>query len=1840
MRHLVRRLSVGVCLFVSVLPISFFGQSQGSKKPKHASVKAESNILHTSEGPAHKVKGPISRDRRTPSGQASGANGAGAVPVEAPTFRVMSHPREEHLMRGHSFSGDVRTLPQVPPEKFERPEFEEPKLTPSIRPGTLASSPAQTAPVQSAPGPSTPAPAPGSSFEGLDFTNWGAGHPPDTNGDVGPLYYIQTINTAIGIYNKSDGSRVTAFIFNTLMSQGNFGNLCDTSNFGDPVVLYDTFEDRWIITDFAFNLSGGNAVAPEFQCIAVSKSGDPVAGGWNFYSIQVTGGFGDYPKFGIWPDGLYMSANVFGFGAGGAFQNVRVWALNKAQMYAGTPTVQVLSFDAPSAEFTLLPSNARLQTGTPPAGSPNYFSVVAQFLNVVSVYKLHADWNNISTSTFSGPLQSLTSTSWSQLLAANQTEQSPGNKLDTLYFRLMMQNQYTNIGGVESLWNAHTVGATGATSAQSAVRYYQVKVTGGTVEANASQAFTYSPDATVFRFMPSVAVDRAGDMAIGYSATNATLNPAIRYAGRLAGDPVNSISQTEQSLIEGTGTQSGNCGASCTRWGDYSAMTLDQDGCTFWYTNMYYQTTGLAFNTRIGAFSFPGCTPAVSGALQGTVTASGGGPISGVTVALGSRSTTTDVNGTYSFAGLPSGTYPNITASLPGYISLTVANIVINDGLATTQDFALTPAPASGCLTDTTQADFQGGIPTNCDLTSSPGDITLVNAPSIDQQNTTIGNSGVGITITTWGGQTFTPSVTGQLVKADINLFCSGCTGTTPNLTLALRATSGNLPTGADLASATITGFSSGAAVYYTGTFSSPPTLTAGTKYALVIRPTVNPSPGTYALTRSGTSTAGSDVYAGGTRVSGATSGTVWSIPLTGGVSTDAGFRVFIQSGFASSGNFISALKDANPAPTTTANWSTLSWNATTPAGTSIQFQIAASNSAAGPFNFVGPDGTAGTFFSNGGSLAQFTGNRYLKYQASLSTNSGAVTPTLQDVTVCFNDTPGTTLVVSAASGPFGGTADLSATLTFGGAGVSGESIVFTINGNNAGSGITDGSGIATVSGVSLTGINAGNYPGVVGASFAGDSGFSASSGSADLNVLKIDQTITFGALGDKNFGDPDFTVSATASSSLAVTFAASGNCTVTGSTVHITGAGSCTITASQAGDTNYNVATDVPQSFSIAKSSQTITFAALGGKNFGDPDFTVSATASSSLAVTFAASGNCSVTGSLVHITGAGSCTITASQAGDTNYNLATDVPQSFLIAKSSQTITFAALGGKNFGDPDFAVNATTPSSLVVTFTAIGNCSVTGSIVHLTGAGSCTVTASQAGDANYNSAIDVPQSFTIAKASQAITFAALVTRNFGDPDFTVSATASSSLAVSFIASGNCSVTGSTVHISNVGSCAITASQAGSSNFNPAADVPQSFVINKAVPLVTLSCPLAGFDTAPHACTAAATGIGNVTVSGSTTFTYSSNPTAPTNAGTYSVSASFTSGDGNYADAAGSGSLVIAKAVPIVTVSCPAGVIFDGNPHACTAAANGIGNAAVSGSLTLTYNAGAAPSGGGTYAVIASFTSGDGNYTDASGSGSLTIGKASQTITFGALTGKTFGDPDFVVSATVSSSLAVSFAASGSCSVTGFAVHLTGAGSCTITASQAGNANFNSAASVPRSFLINPGDDFAIIPTLPSVNVTAGQLGTQHITITPNPVTLTALSFTCSGLPAKASCSFTPNPVLPGSAPTDVVMTITTTASTAAALERPRTFYAAWLGFSSLGLVGMVFMGGRRKGRKTAGILGFLAMIVVLTAVGCGGRSVQPPTTISGTPQGTSTITVTGSNAGFTHATTFTLTVN
>jgi len=343
-----------------------------------------------------------------------------------------------------------------------------------------------------------------------------------------------------------------------------------------------------------------------------------------------------------------------------------------------------------------------------------------------------------------------------------------------------------------------------------------------------------------------------------------------------------------------------------------------------------------------------------------------------------------------------------------------------------------------------------------------------------------------------------------------------------------------------------------------------------------------------------------------------------------------------------------------------------------------------------------------------------------------------------------------------------------------------------------------------------------------------------------NLNDGRADQTITFGPLADLVLPHAALTLTASASSNLGVTFGAVGACSIAGNTLSIDGAGGCVVTASQPGDASFAPASDVLRSFIIGKAEQTITFALPAGPfTYGDAPFQISATSSSGLPVSFAASGACSVQDTAVTISGAGMCQVVASQAGDTNYSAAADVPQSITVAHAAQTITFGALASKTFGDAPFAVSAAGGASgNVVTFAAAGSCSVAGNTVTIGGAGSCTVTASQAGDANYSAAADVPQSFSIAQASQTITFGVLANRTYGDAAFAVSATGGASgNVVTFAAAGSCSVAANTVTIIGAGSCTITASQAGDANYLVAADVPQSFSIAKGSSVVTWAAP-------------------------------------------------------------------------------------------------------------------------------------------------------------------------------------------------------------------------------------------------------------------------------------------------------------------------------------------------------------------------------------------------------------------
>ena len=324
-------------------------------------------------------------------------------------------------------------------------------------------------------------------------------------------------------------------------------------------------------------------------------------------------------------------------------------------------------------------------------------------------------------------------------------------------------------------------------------------------------------------------------------------------------------------------------------------------------------------------------------------------------------------------------------------------------------------------------------------------------------------------------------------------------------------------------------------------------------------------------------------------------------------------------------------------------------------------------------------------------------------------------------------------------------------------------------------------------------------------------------------------QTITFAALADRTFGDADFAVSASSSSNLTVAFTASGNCTVSGTTVHINGAGVCTVTASQPGNAGYNAASSVSRTFQIAKANEAITVGTHAPSSAaGGSSFSVAASAPGG-SVGYSSAGACTNSGSVFSAaTVGGSCTVKYDQGGSTNYNAAPQVTESVTVTvsgKSNQTITFAALGNKTFGEADFTVGATASSGLAVSFAASGSCTVAGATVHITAAGSCTIAASQAGDASYDAATSVSQSLAIAKAGQTIAFGALTDRTLLNPDFTLAATASSGLAVSYSASGNCTVAGATVRIGGAGSCTITASQAGDANYNAATPVAHTFKV-------------------------------------------------------------------------------------------------------------------------------------------------------------------------------------------------------------------------------------------------------------------------------------------------------------------------------------------------------------------------------------------------------------------------------
>ena len=501
-------------------------------------------------------------------------------------------------------------------------------------------------------------------------------------------------------------------------------------------------------------------------------------------------------------------------------------------------------------------------------------------------------------------------------------------------------------------------------------------------------------------------------------------------------------------------------------------------------------------------------------------------------------------------------------------------------------------------------------------------------------------------------------------------------------------------------------------------------------------------------------------------------------------------------------------------------------------------------------------------------------------------------------------------------------------------------------------------------------------------------------------------------------------------------------------------------------------------KTFSIGKLSQTITFGALANKTYGDPAFTVSATADSGLTVTFSTLSTtaCTVTPEgVVTIVGAGTCTITASQAGDATHAAADDVSQSFTISPATATLTFvsADLAQTYDGSPRSVGVTTNPAGIgtvTVTYTGISPTVYATSQTAPTAAGSYTVNASLS-NPNYT-ASPISGTLVIAKASSStsITCPATATTYTGSAITPCTATATGPGGL------NESVTVTYSNNVNVGTATADATYDGDANHAGSTATQKSFTISPATATLTfVSADLAQtYDGSPRSVgvTTNPAGIGTVTVTytGISPTVYATSQTAPTAAGSYTVNASLS--NPNYTASPISGTLVIAKASATLTfVAADLAQTYDGSPRSVGVTTNpaGLGTVIVSYTGSSYGPTTIAPTAAGTYTVTATLA--NLNYAAPEISGSLTIAQVTQAITFGVLSNRTYGDPAFTVSATADSGLTVTFATTttAACTVTiAGVVTIKGVGTCTITASQAGNTNYAAAQDVARTFQVEP----------------------------------------------------------------------------------------------------------------------------------------------------------------------------
>jgi hypothetical protein len=575
---------------------------------------------------------------------------------------------------------------------------------------------------------SAPSPA-GVSFEGVGTGIPGfvpSSNPPDTNGRVGAIQYVQWNNTSFAIWDKS-GTRLYGPVAGNTLFQS-LGGACATHNDGDPVVAYDILSGRWILSQFVVGAS------PDFshQCVAVSATGDALGSYYLYDFVTDSTNFVDYPKIGVWPDGYYMTGHVFNQ-AGTSYLAGRIFVFERDKMLQGLPARQLqadLKKYNGRAQYGFLPSDLD-SLAPPPAGE------AAFVIGPDPVSNRNLDSTRVAVTWGNTPRITLTETKIAATWSVPPCVGSPSNAdfncvpepspataadyLDNLSFHLMYRLPYRNFGGTpaqESLVGNISVKGSASQPGHGAIGWYEFRNAGSSsTTPTVFQAGTFDPD-NAYRWMGSIAMDKDHNVALGYSKSSPSINPGIYVNGRLSTDPPNTMG-AEATTIAGRGVQIGGG----NRWGDYSAMTLDPvDQCTFFYTNEYLPNNG-EFNwaTRVSTYKFASCVPAPAwGTVTGTVISlPSRAPLSGVLVTLNNGyAGATNANGVYSIL-VPPGAYI-ATAADPDRNCTTAspasANVVITSGGRVTQNFSMrggSNLESNGIAIDDSSGNHNGVINSN-----------------------------------------------------------------------------------------------------------------------------------------------------------------------------------------------------------------------------------------------------------------------------------------------------------------------------------------------------------------------------------------------------------------------------------------------------------------------------------------------------------------------------------------------------------------------------------------------------------------------------------------------------------------------------------------------------------------------------------------------------------------------------------------------------------------------------------------------------------------------------------------------------------------------------------------------------------------------------------------------------------------------------------------------------------------------------------------------------------------------------------------------------------------------